>query len=96
MARPPQKLGTVASGEHVARGFLAWLYAQTDAGERDDLVSDVAHDVRRDKRFPQSSPAAAQRAYLARFGEHVVGAWDEARREYAHGNRLRRAARLGS
>ena len=81
----------------MASNFIPWLFGQAhlrSIGERDDLISDIAHDVHRDVNFPRSAKLAAQRAYLSRYGEHVVEAWDAALAEWQHLNRLAKAARL--
>jgi predicted LPLAT superfamily acyltransferase len=81
----------------MARNFISWLFGQAHLrhiGERDDLVSDIAYDVHRDVNFPKSAKRAAQRDYLSRYGDHVLEAWDAARDEYRHLNRLAKMARL--
>lgn len=81
----------------MSSSFVSWLFGQAylrSIGERDDLVSDIAHDVHRDVNFPKSAKAAAQRAYLSKYGEHIVEAWDAALAEFQHRNRLAKAARL--
>lgn len=85
------------SGGTPSHGFIAWLFGQAHLrhiGERDDLISDIAHDVHRDVHFPKSGKLAAQRAYLSNYGEHIVEAWDAALAEFQHRNRIAKAARL--
>ncbi|NHF67482.1 YozE family protein [Xanthomonas hortorum] len=67
--------------------FHRWLLAQVD---RDDMVSDLAVDVRADKSFPVSASSRQEiESYLARHGNHVLEALERAWLEFssAHGER---------
>lgn len=81
----------------MASNFISWLFGQAHLrhiGERDDLVSDIAYDVHRDVNFPKAGKQAEQRAYLSKYGEHIVEAWDAALAEWRHRNRMAKEARL--
>ncbi|MEQ7884102.1 YozE family protein [Xanthomonas hortorum] len=65
--------------------FHRWLLVQVD---RDDIVSDLAVDVRADKTFPVDASTRQEiERYLARHGDHVLEALERAWREFstAHG-----------
>lgn len=65
--------------------FHRWLLAQVD---RDDIVSDLAVDVRADKSFPVGASSRQEiESYLARHGDHVLEALERAWLEFssAHG-----------
>lgn len=81
----------------MSSSFVSWLFGQAylrSLGERDDLVSDIAHDIHRDVNFPKTGKLAEQRAYLSKYGEHIVEAWDAALAEWRYRNRMAKAARL--
>lgn len=60
--------------------FHRWLLAQVD---RDDIVSDLAVDVRADKSFPVGASSRQEiERYLARHGDHVLEALESAWLEF--------------
>lgn len=65
--------------------FHRWLLAQIS---RDDVVADLAVDVRSDRGFPVSATCPDEiRAYLSRHGDHALDALDEAWDEFSAGHR---------
>ncbi len=61
--------------------FHRWLQEQRD---RNDPVGDLATDVLRDKSFPVGAATRREaRAYLSRYGEHVLLALRQAWREFS-------------
>jgi len=74
-----------AAYEQSRSAFHRWLLAQVD---RDDMVSELAVDVRADKSFPISANSRQEiESYLARHGDHVLEALERAWLEFssAHG-----------
>jgi hypothetical protein len=59
--------------------FVAWLFKQV---KRDDLVGDLARDVKQDKDFSPDGDVFNLLAHIERHGEHVVEALDTAHKEW--------------
>lgn len=60
--------------------FHHWLLTQID---RDDIVADLAKDVREDKAFPVTASSLQEiQAYLSRKGDHVLDALEQAWGEF--------------
>jgi uncharacterized protein YozE (UPF0346 family) len=62
------------------QNFYEWLLKQDD---RNDIISDLASDIKRDPNFPKNSPDIATiREYLEYEGDHVIEALEKAWREF--------------
>ena len=60
--------------------FYTWLLKQDN---RDDIIADLASDIKRDPNFPKNSTnIESLREYLEFHGDHVVEALNEAWREF--------------
>lgn len=82
--RPPNAVNFFAIPERdSSKGqFFRWLEEQVG---RDDLVGDLAQDVKRDKRFPRASSSKEELLdYFQRLGvQHVLKAFRQAWREFS-------------
>ncbi len=64
--------------------FHRWLLAQIS---RDDVVADLAFDVRSDRGFPVSATTLDEiRSHLSRHGDHALDALEEAWDEFSDGH----------
>jgi len=70
--------------------FTKWVLRQGKDKDRSDSIADLGEDFARDKRLPVDAGICELRAYLSRYGDHVIEAFEDARVEY----RLVRASRL--
>ena len=59
--------------------FVKWLFKQA---KRDDLVGDLAYDLKRDKTFSPDGDFHAVIFHIERHGDHVITALDVAHKEW--------------